>query len=103
MPAGPTKSNALLALTGAFLYILVAIVSASAAVVVIDPSHHMRFRPARLLLGVLFAALAFVILGRLHYVSAGDFSLIATVTFLTGLVVDALVGDTIRAGMGPTA
>ncbi|MGB6985300.1 MAG: hypothetical protein WBD74_04900 [Candidatus Aquilonibacter sp.] len=54
-----------------------------------------------MLLGIIFAALAFVVLARLHYASSGDFSLIAIVTFLTGLVVDALIGDTIRAGMRP--
>lgn len=51
------------------------------------------------MLGALFAALAFAVLGRLHYVSSGDFSLIAIVAFLTGLIIDALIGDTIRAGM----
>jgi hypothetical protein len=56
-------------------------------------------RPLRILLGVLFAALAFVVLARLHYASIGDFSLIATITFLTGLLVDALIGDAVRAGM----
>jgi hypothetical protein len=99
LPVGPTKSSALLALVGAFLYLLVAVVSASAAMVVLDPSRFPRFRPARVVLGMLFAALAFVVLTRLHYVSSGDFSLIATVAFLTGLIVDALIGDAIRAGM----
>ena len=88
-PVGRTKSRALLALAGAFLYLLVAIVSASAALIVLDPSRP-RFRPARILLGILFALLAFAVLARLHYVSSRDFSLIAIVAFLTGLVVDAL-------------
>jgi len=55
----------------------------------------------RILLGTLFALLAFALLGRLHFTSPADFSLIAVVTFLTGLVVDALIGDSIRAGMRP--
>ncbi len=75
--------------------------SASAALIVLDPSRFPRSRPVRVLLGILFAALAVVVLARLHYASSGDFSLIAIVTFLTGLVVDALIGDTIRAGMRP--
>lgn len=100
-PAGPTKSSTLLALAGAFLYLLVAVLSASAALIVLDPSRFPRLRPARILLGILFAALAFVVLTRLHYASSGDFSLIAIVAFLTGLIVDALIGDTIRAGMRP--
>jgi hypothetical protein len=98
-PVGRTKSNTLLALAAAFLYLFVAIVSASAALIVLDPSRLPHFRPARALLAILFAVLAFVVLARLHYVSSADFSLIAVVTFLTGLVVDALVGDAIRAGM----
>jgi hypothetical protein len=100
-PAGRTKSKALIALAGAFLYLLVAIISASAALIVLDLSRIPRFRPARMLLGMLFAALAFVVLTRLHYASPGDFSLIAIATFLTGLVIDVLIGDSIRAGMRP--
>jgi hypothetical protein len=69
--------------------------------IVLDPSRLPHFRPARILLALLFAALAFIVLGRLHYVSSGDFSLIAVVTFLAGLVVDALIGDSVRAGMRP--
>jgi hypothetical protein len=76
-------------------------VSASAALIVLDLSRIPRFRPARILLGALFAALAFVVLTRLHYTSPRDFSLIAIATFLTGLVVDALIGDAVRAGMRP--
>ncbi|HEX8806064.1 MAG TPA: hypothetical protein VF741_03900 [Candidatus Aquilonibacter sp.] len=68
----------------------------------LDLSRFRRLRPVRLLLGILFAGLAFVVLARLHYVSAEDFSLIATITFLTGLLVDALIGDAVRAGMRPT-
>jgi hypothetical protein len=68
---------------------------------VLDLSRIPRFRPARVLLGVLFAALAIVVLTRLHYASSEDFSLIAIATFLTGLVIDALIGDTVRAGMRP--
>jgi hypothetical protein len=100
-PAGRTKSKTLLALAGAFLYLIVAIVSASAALIVLDLSRNPRFRPARILLGVLFVALAIVVLTRLHYASAQDFSLIAIATFLTGLIIDALIGDTVRAGMRP--
>jgi hypothetical protein len=76
-------------------------VSASAALIVLDLSRIPRFRPARILLGILFAALAIVVLTRLHYTSARDFSLITIATFLTGLVVDALIGDAVRAGMRP--
>jgi hypothetical protein len=90
-----------LAFAGEFLYLLVALVSASAALIVVDPSRFPRLRPMRIALGILFAALAFVVLARLYYVSATDFSLIAIATFLTGLIVDALIGDTIRAGMRP--
>jgi hypothetical protein len=71
------------------------------SLIVLDLSRFTRLRPVRILLGFLFAALAFVVLARLHYYSIGDFSLIATVTFLTGLLVDALIGDAIRAGMRP--
>lgn len=90
------------ALAGVFIYLFVAIVSASAALIVLDLSRFRQFRPARIVLGLLFAALAFVVLARLHYASPGDFSLIATITFLTGLLVDALIGDAVRAGMRPT-
>ncbi len=79
-----------------------ALLSASAALIVLDLSRFTRLRPARILLGIVFAALALVVLARLHYVSAGDFSLIVTITFLTGLLVDALIGDAVRAGMRPT-
>jgi|GEM_PF-4820690 hypothetical protein len=76
-----------------------AIVCAAAALILLDPTSGRRARLWRVCTAVVFAALAFVILARVRYASARDFEVIATIAFLAGLAVDALIGDLVRAGM----
>ena len=54
----------------------------------------------RLLVGAIFAALALVLVAQLPLDGSRTFGILATLVFLGGLTVDALVGDEIRAGIG---
>lgn len=117
-PAGPTKSNPLSLSLAILARILGATLAASFGLVLWDLVSRTPVQIARaiasgvrtpgaalvgalrLIVGVVFAVLALALVLSLPLDGERSFALLATVVFLTGLTVDALVGDLVRAGIG---
>lgn len=60
----------------------------------------MPHRITRAVIGFIFAFVALALVATVSGPVRSDFSIIAIGVFLAALVVDALIGDAVRAGIG---